>query len=95
MHDEAYWQRARALIERKRKPPLAPRKRKRTWEEMEDRRFFDRLRFDQSAIWNWNRPREPRSLIPSTWPRLEAEMRKYYVPGFWPQFTKPTEDPGQ
>ena len=43
MHDEAYWQRARALIERKRKPPLAPRKRKRTWEEMEDRRFFDRL----------------------------------------------------
>lgn len=45
-------------------------------------RFHRRLRYDQNRIWDWNRPREPRSPIPSTWPALEAAMRKWVTPGF-------------
>jgi hypothetical protein len=29
----------------------------------------------------WPRP-EPRSLIPSTWPALEAALRRWVTPGF-------------
>jgi hypothetical protein len=47
----------------------------------EDRRFSDRLRFDQSKVWNWNRPKEPRSIIRSSWPALEDAMHRFGIPG--------------
>jgi len=34
---------------------------------LEERKFSNRMRFDQHRVWNWNRAPEPHSDIPSTW----------------------------
>ena len=43
----------------------------------EDRRFFDRRRFDQGTFWY---APEPRSLPPSTWPALVEAIKKWGIP---------------
>jgi hypothetical protein len=70
-----------AAVERERGKRLRrSKKEKRRPTEMKEReRFRQRWRFDQAVVWQ---RREPRSLIQSTWPALEAEMRKWVTPGF-------------
>lgn len=46
----------------------------------ENRRFRDRLRFDQSIKWDWNRVPEPRSPIPSIMPAVERACRLWGPP---------------
>ena len=47
----------------------------------ENRRFSDRLRFDQpSRVWK-SQP-EPRSLPPSTWPPFEEAVKKWGIGRF-------------
>jgi len=60
------------------------RRAERRAEAEENRRFSDRLRFDQGSFWQREKP-EPRSLYPSSWTILEAACRKWGVPaGFRP-----------
>lgn len=42
----------------------------------EDKRFWERKRFDQSTFWK-DDEREPRSLIGSSWPSLEEWLMKF------------------
>jgi hypothetical protein len=49
-------------------------------EVVENRRFADRVRFDQSKLWDWNRSIEEHSLIPSTWVALVEAVRKWGLP---------------
>jgi hypothetical protein len=48
--------------------------------ETEAPRFLNRLRFDQSVFWAWNREPEHRSVIPSTWPAFVEACQKWGVP---------------
>lgn len=54
---------------------------RRKLESLENQRFTDRLRFDQSRFWEWNYPAfERRSLPPSQWPAIEEALKKWGVP---------------
>jgi hypothetical protein len=63
---------------------IAPRRRRLTGEERaENRRFNDRLRFDQPSK-TWVRP--DIHDIPSTWPAFAEAVRVWGPPGFWLPF---------
>jgi len=53
--------------------------RHRTFKELEDRRFWDRRRFDQGSFWHIGES-EPRSLPQSTWPALAEAIKKWGIP---------------
>jgi hypothetical protein len=44
---------------------------------LEDQRFSRRRRFNSAF---WKSKQEPRSYPPSTWPWLEAELKKFGIP---------------
>jgi hypothetical protein len=51
--------------------------------QAEDKKFFDRRRFDQGTF--WKKHPEPRSLIPSVWPAFEAAVRKWGIGSLYNQ----------
>lgn len=50
----------------------------------ETARFSNRLRFDHSWFWDWNRPPEAKSPIPSTWPAFAEAVRIWGVGRYRP-----------
>jgi len=51
----------------------------------EDLKFHNRMQTSERnkhTTWKLDPAKEPKSLIPSTWPALEAAMKKFVEPGF-------------